>query len=193
MHPLPALPPAFFETALHFRAWLEANHTSAAELIVGFRKVGSGLPSMSWPESVDEALCFGWIDGVRKSIDAASYQIRFTPRKKGSIWSLVNVNKVQALTQQDRMRPAGIAAFEARSHEKTGVYAFERKTLAALAPAEVRAFKKNRLAWQFFESAAPSYRNVITHWVISAKQPATRARRLEQLMQACAEQRRILK
>jgi len=185
--------PTFFETALHFRAWLEINHASAAELIVGFRKVATGLASMTWPESVDEALCFGWIDGVRKRIDEESYQIRFTPRQKGSIWSLVNVKKVQELTLQDRMRPAGVAAFEARSHTKTGVYAFERETPAELAAAEIREFKKNRLAWQYFEAAAPSYRRVITHWVISAKQPATRARRLEQLVQACTEQRRILK
>ena len=185
--------PTFFETALHFRTWLEVNHTSAAELIVGFRKVSTGMPSMTWPESVDEALCFGWIDGVRKRIDEASYQIRFTPRKRGSIWSLVNVNKVQELTKQGRMQPAGVAAFEAKSHDKTGVYAFEREKPAELAPVEVREFKKNRLAWKYFESAAPSYRRVMTHWVVSAKQTATRARRLEQLVQACAEQRRILK
>ena len=185
--------PTFFETALHFRAWLETNDASAAELIVGFRKVGTGMLSMTWPESVDEALCFGWIDGVRKRIDDASYQIRFTPRRKGSIWSLVNVSKVQELTKQCRMRTAGIAAFEAKKQEKTGVYAFEREKPAELAPVEVREFKKNRQAWTFFESVAPSYRRVITHWVVSAKQPATRARRLEQLMQACAEQRRILK
>jgi uncharacterized protein YdeI (YjbR/CyaY-like superfamily) len=185
--------PAFFETALHFRAWLEVNHASATELIVGFRKAGTGMPSMTWPESVDEALCFGWIDGVRKKIDEKSYQIRFTPRKKDSIWSLVNVNKARELTKQDRMRPTGVAAFEARNQDKTGVYAFEREKPAELAAVEVREFKMNRLAWKYFESVAPSYQRVITHWVVSAKQPATRARRLEQLIQACAEQRRILK
>lgn len=187
------MPPTFVETALHFRAWLEANRASAAELIVGFSKVGTGMPSMTWPESVDEALCFGWIDGVRKRIDEASYQIRFSPRRKGSIWSLANLDKVRELTKEGRMRPAGVAAYEARKQEKTGVYAFERERPAELAPAEVREFKKNRQAWKCFEAAAPSYRRVITHWVVSAKQPATRARRLEQLVQACAEQRRILK
>lgn len=187
------MPPTFFETALQFRSWLEANHASAAELIVGFRKVGSGMPSMTWPESVDEALCFGWIDGVRKRIDDASYQIRFSPRRKGSIWSLININKVRELTKAGRMRPAGVAAYETRKQEKTGVYAFERESPAELTPAEVREFKKNRVAWKYFETVAPSYRRVITHWVVSAKQPATRARRLDQLMQACAEQRRILK
>jgi len=182
----------FFDTALHFRHWLEENHASAAELIVGYRKVGSGMPSMTWSESVDEALCFGWIDGVRKRIDDTSYTIRFTPRRKASIWSRINVAKVQQLTAQGRMRPAGLAVYEARRHEKTGIYSFERERPAELAPAEVREFKRHRLAWKYFESSAPSYRKVITHWVVSAKRPATRARRLEQLMQACAEQRRIL-
>ncbi len=191
--PPPEPRPAFFEAASDFRAWLEANHATATELVVGFRKVGTGVPSMTWPESVDEALCFGWIDGVRKRIDDASYQIRFTPRRKGSIWSLVNVGKVKDLVAQGRMRPAGVAAFEARKHARTGVYAFERKDAAELAPAEVRRFKQDRRAWTYFEAAAPGYRRVITHWIVSAKQPATRARRLEQLVQACAAQRRILR
>jgi uncharacterized protein YdeI (YjbR/CyaY-like superfamily) len=185
--------PTFFESALHFRAWLEANHASSTELIVGFRKVGTGVPSMTWPKSVDEALCFGWIDGVRKRIDEDSYQIRFTPRRKGSIWSLVNIKKVQELTAQGRMLPAGVSAYEARSDKKTGIYAFEREQPAELAHAEVIQFKKNRKAWEYFEAATPSYRKVMLHWVVSAKQAATRARRLEQLVQACTEQRRILK
>jgi len=185
--------PTFFESALHFRAWLEANHASSTELIVGFRKVGTGVPSMTWPESVDEALCFGWIDGVRKRIDEESYKIRFTPRRKGSIWSLVNIKKVQELTARGRMLPAGVSAYEARSYKKTGIYAFEREQPAELAHAEVIKFKKNRKAWEYFETAAPSYRKVMLHWVVSAKQTATRTRRLEQLVQACAEQRRILK
>ena len=185
--------PTFFEDALHFRAWLQQNNASAAELIVGFRKVGSGKPNMTWPQSVDEALSYGWIDGVRKRIDDESYQIRFTPRRMGSIWSLVNTAKVQELIAQGRMQPAGLAAYEARSDKKTGVYAFEREQPAELASEETRTFKKNALAWKYFESTAPSYRRVMKHWVVSAKQPATRARRLEQLMQACAEQRRILR
>ena len=185
--------PAFFEDALHFRAWLDQNHATKAELIVGFRKVGSGMPSMTWPQSVDEALSYGWIDGVRKRIDDASYQIRFTPRRRDSIWSLVNLAKVEELIAQRRMRPAGIAVYEARSHKNTGVYAFERDQPAELAKEEARMFKKNSTAWKYFESSAPSYRRVMTHWVVSAKQTATRARRLEQLIQACAEQRRILR
>jgi uncharacterized protein YdeI (YjbR/CyaY-like superfamily) len=185
--------PTFFESPLLFRAWLETNQSTAAELIVGFRKVGSGLPSMTWPESVEEALCFGWIDGVRKRIDDESYLIRFTPRRVGSIWSLVNVAKVEQLQAQGRMRPPGTAAYEARNDKKTGIYAFEREHPAELTAAETRDFKKNKVAWQYFESVAPSYRKVITHWVVSAKQAATRERRFAQLIQACAEQRRILK
>jgi uncharacterized protein YdeI (YjbR/CyaY-like superfamily) len=185
--------PKYFESAEHFRAWLEESHASATELIVGFRKVGSGLPSMTWSESVDVALCFGWIDGVRKRIDDTSYLIRFTPRRRGSIWSRVNLAKVQELTAQGRMRPAGIAAYDARSGRKTGVYAFEQEHPVELAAAEVRAFKRNKVAWKYFEASAPSYRKIITYWVASAKQPATRARRLAQLIQACAEERRILK
>lgn len=185
--------PTYFESAEHFREWLEENHRKATELMVGFRKVGSGLPSMTWPESVDEALCFGWIDGVRKRIDDSSYVIRFTPRRKGSIWSSVNLAKVQELTALGRIRPAGIAAHESRSSKKTGVYSFEQERPVVLAPAEVRDFRKNRGAWKYFETAAPSYRKVITYWVVSAKQPATRARRLAQLIEACAEGRRLLK
>jgi len=186
-------PPRFFATSLHFRAWLENNHAIAAELIVGFRKVGSGLPSMTWPESVDEALCFGWIDGVRKRIDDESYLIRFTPRRKGSIWSAINVAKVAELTAQRRMRPPGIAAFEARTDKKTGVYSFEQTQPIEFTAANLREFKKYKKAWRYFESCTPSYRKVMTFWVISAKQPATRARRLGQLIEACAQEKLLLR
>jgi len=185
--------PKFFKTAAAFRAWLESNHSSATELIVGFHKVDSGLPSMSWSESVDEALCVGWIDGVRKRIDEQSYQIRFTPRRAGSIWSKVNLAKVEQLTAEGRMRPAGIAAFEARQEAKTGIYAFEREQPAELSAEETRDFKRNARAWRYFESAPPSYRKVMLHWVVSAKRSGTRARRLVQLIEACWEERRILK
>jgi uncharacterized protein YdeI (YjbR/CyaY-like superfamily) len=185
--------PAFFENALQFRAWLDRNYASKAELIVGFRKVGSGIASMTWPQSVDEALSYGWIDGVRKRIDDTSYQIRFTPRRRDSIWSLVNIAKVEALLAQHRMRPAGIEAYEARSDKKTGVYAFEREVPAELTPEETQMFMSTVTAWNYFDSSAPSYQTVMTHWIVSAKQPATRARRFAQLMQACAEERRILR
>jgi uncharacterized protein YdeI (YjbR/CyaY-like superfamily) len=185
--------PIFFETAADFRTWLEHNHASATELIVGLRKLATGRASMTWSESVDEALCFGWIDGVRKRIDDASYQIRFTPRKSGSIWSQVNVEKVKVLLLAGRMRPAGIAAHEARTEARTGIYAFERNKAAELSAAETKNFQQNNVAWNYFESCPPSYKRVMLHWVVSAKQAPTRDRRLSQLIQACAEQKRILK
>lgn len=185
--------PRFFRNAAAFRTWLEKHHAGASELIVGFRKVGSGIPSMTWPESVDEALCFGWIDGVRRRVDDVSYVIRFTPRRKGSIWSAVNLAKVEALIAAKRMHPAGLAAFEARSEKRTGLYSFEQEHPVELAPLEAREFRKNKPAWKYFQAVAPSYRKAITYWVISAKQPGTRARRLALLVEACAEGRRLLK
>jgi uncharacterized protein YdeI (YjbR/CyaY-like superfamily) len=161
--------------------------------MVGFRKVGSGLPSMTWPESVDEALCFGWIDGVRRRIDDTAYVIRFTPRRKESIWSAVNVAKVSDLIAQGRMRPAGMKSYESRNEKKTGVYAFEQTQPIELCAGDDRIFRANKIAWKYFQTAAPSYRKVMTYWVVSAKRAQTRARRLELLIQACAEGRRILK
>ncbi|NYZ61863.1 YdeI/OmpD-associated family protein [Luteimonas deserti] len=181
----------FFETPLEFRAWLAEHHAVASELDVGFHKVGSGRPSMTWPESVDEALAYGWIDGVRRRIDATSYRIRFTPRRPGSIWSRVNLAKVEALIAQQRMQPAGLAAYAARKAERSGVYAFERSEPAALAPEEMRAFESDEIAWQYFAASPPGYRNVMTHWIVSAKRPDTRARRLARLIEACAAQRRL--
>lgn len=183
----------FFENAAAFRRWLEHNGARATELIVGYRKVGTGEPSLTWPESVDEALCFGWIDGVRKRIDEHSYQIRFTPRKPNSIWSAINVAKVEALTAQGRMRPAGVTAFARRTQNKSSVYSYEQGNALQLTAAEVREFKTSRSAWQYFEACPPSYRKTILHWVSSAKQPATRARRLAQLVAACAARERLNK
>jgi uncharacterized protein YdeI (YjbR/CyaY-like superfamily) len=185
--------PAFFDSAAQFRAWLERNHQRATELRVGFRKVSTGLPSMNWPESVEEALCFGWIDGVRKRIDDSSYMIRFTPRRRDSIWSAVNLAKMKILIAQGRVSPAGLAAYEGRKAKKTAAYSFEQERPVELAASEARQFKRNKVAWKFFESVAPSYRKVVTHWVVSAKKPETRARRLEELIGACAEGRRLLK
>lgn len=186
-------PARFFETPAEFRAWLEKHHASATELIVGYRKVGTGMPSITWPESVEQALCFGWIDGIRRRIDDTSYQIRFTPRHRNSIWSAINLAKVQQLIAQGRMHPAGLAAYEARNEKKSGVYSFEQARPVALSAQETRLFKRDKKAWQHFQAVAPSYRKTITFWVISAKQPATRARRLAQLIEACAEGRRLLK
>lgn len=185
--------PVFFDSAVHFRVWLERNHQRATELRVGFRKVSTGLPSMNWSESVEEALCFGWIDGVRKRIDDSSYMIRFTPRRRESIWSPVNLAKMKILIAQGRVQPAGLAAYEGRSAKKTAGYSFEQEHPVELAALEARQFKRNKVAWKFFESVAPSYRKLVTHWVVNAKKPETRARRLEELIDACAEGRRLVK
>ena len=175
----------FFSTPNELRAWFAKHHASAQELWVGFHKKGRGKPSITWPESVDEALCVGWIDGVRKSLGEASYVIRFTPRKTTSIWSVVNVNRVAVLTAEGRLLPAGHAAFQARSHAKTGVYAFEQDK-PELSAADIRTFKTNKVAWKFFEAQPPGYRRQMSWRVTSAKREETRAKRLLQLIDACA-------
>ena len=173
--------PIFFEKQSDFRKWLQKNHKRETELLVGFYKVGSGKPSMTWPQSVDEALCFGWIDGVRKSIDQVSYQIRFTQRKPKSIWSAVNIKKIEELTKQGLMQSAGIASFEKRSEKSSRIYSYE-KELAEFTPNFKKQFKAKKKAWDYFQALAPSYRKVSTHWVMNAKQEATRLKRLNQLI-----------
>lgn len=180
-----APPPVFFESAAAFRAWLASNADSAPEIVVGYRKVGTGLASMTWSESVDEALCFGWIDGVRRRIDERSYQIRFTPRRPGSTWSAVNIAKVAALTAQGRMQPAGVAAFALRTEARSRTYSYENDAPAELSKDEIRQFKKHRSAWNHFNAAAPSTRRTLVRWVSAAKQPATRLRRFARLLAAC--------
>lgn len=183
--------PIFFATAKAFRKWLEANSDGAKELLVGFHKVGSGQPSMSWSESVDEALCFGWIDGVRKRIDDASYSIRFTPRKPSSIWSAVNIAKVAQLQAAGLMTPSGAAAFAKRTGARSVVYAYEQEAASELSVAELRAFKRDKAAWTFFASTPPSYRKVVLHWICSARKPETRAARLSKLLGASAVGQRL--
>ncbi len=183
--------PRFFDDAAAFGAWLAANAGSARALLVGFHAVRSGRPSMSWPESVDEALCVGWIDGVRRRIDASAYAIRFSPRTPGSIWSAVNIAKVEALRAQGRMTAAGEAAFAARREARSRVYAYEQAEAATLAPDELARFRADPLAWAFFEATPPGYRKVVLHWVTTAKREATRASRLAQLVAACADGRRL--
>jgi uncharacterized protein YdeI (YjbR/CyaY-like superfamily) len=160
-------------------------------LLVGFHKVDSGRPSMTWPESVDEALCFGWIDGVRKRIDEHAYSIRFTPRKPASIWSAVNIAKFEQLSASGRMTPAGAAAFAHRTEAKSGVYAYEQADTAELSAAETRAFKRDKAAWKYFEATPPGYRKVILHWITSAKREETRASRFATFVQACAAGKRL--
>ena len=186
-----AVKPVYFATPAKFRAWLEAHHVTATELLVGFHKVGSAKSSMTWSESVDEALCFGWIDGVRRSLGADAYTIRFTPRKPTSIWSAINVDKVAALRKADKMRPAGEAAFAKRTEAKTGVYAFERNEAAVLSAEHAAALAANAKAHAWFTAQAPWYQRTAIHWVISAKQVATRDRRFAELVRDSAAGRRI--
>ncbi len=183
--------PVFFETAEDFRAWLAAHAHETKELLVGFHKVGTGKPCMSWSESVDQALCYGWIDGVRKRVDDATYTIRFTPRKAGSVWSAVNIDKVATLRAQGLMMPAGEAAFAQRSDDRSRVYSHERETPAELEPADLARFKRHKAAWAFFEACPPGARKRMLHVVTSAKKPETRAARLDRLIAACAEGRRL--
>ena len=150
-------------------------------MVVGFYKVDSGKPSMTWSQSVDEALCFGWIDGDRKSIDKDSYQIRFTPRKPTSIWSGINIKKIEELTRQGLMQPAGLASFEKRKEERSKIYSFEKEVMKFSQGFE-KQFKANKKAWKYFESLAPSYKKTSLHWVMSAKQETTRMKRLTELI-----------
>jgi uncharacterized protein YdeI (YjbR/CyaY-like superfamily) len=185
------LKPTFFATPAGLRAWLEAHHALETELLVGFYKKGTGRPSITWPESVDEALSFGWIDGVRRSLDAEAYCIRFTPRRPTSIWSAVNVARVAELQKQGRMRPAGDRASAARTPERTGIYSFERHKAAKLSRADAARFRKNARAFAFFEAQPPWYRRTALHWVVSAKREETRQRRLDRLISDSAAGRII--
>lgn len=177
--------PTYFETPAQFRAWLETNHATAVELSVGFRKKGSGRPSITWPESVDQALCFGWIDGVRHSIDAENYRIRFTPRKPGGIWSQVNIRRFAELQALGLVHSRGAAAYEA-GKGRTNQYSHERGT-QSFSQAETQQFQANVRAWDNFQAFPPSYRRVAIHRVVTAKKDETRAKRLSILIDACAD------
>jgi uncharacterized protein YdeI (YjbR/CyaY-like superfamily) len=180
----------FFKTQADFRKWFEKNHEKETELAVGFYRVGSGKPSMTWPESVDQALCFGWIDGVRKRIDDDSYSIRFTPRRPTSIWSAINIAKVEDLAARGLMMPAGISAFEKRLAHKSRIYTYENDP-AKLAPEYEKEFKKNRAAWKFFISQAPWYQRVAIHRIMRAKKEETRISRLQKTIAASRDGKRI--
>ena len=180
----------FFTTPTAFRRWLDRHHASAAELWLGMYKVGSGKQSVTYKEALDEALCFGWIDGVRKRIDDDAFMQRFTPRTPKSYWSAVNTKRALELQKAGRMHAAGLAAFERRDRTKTERYSFERAS-AAFAPEDVKRFRANRQAWAYFEAEAPWYRRVVVHWVTSAKKDETRQRRLDRLIADSAAGRRI--
>jgi uncharacterized protein YdeI (YjbR/CyaY-like superfamily) len=183
--------PRFFASPLEFRAWLRDHHDSATELVVGFHRKATGRPTMTWSESVDEALCYGWIDGVRRALDDERYTIRFTPRKPKSNWSRVNIAKVAALIAEGRMQPAGMAAWALRTEERSGVYSFERQAVAFDADSEAR-FRKHAKAWRFFQAQPPGYRKQMTARVMSAKRAETRERRLTALIEASARGERLL-
>ena len=181
--------PTFFPTEEEFRRWLEANHQTAPELLVGFWKKSSGHPSIDWPLARDQALCFGWIDGIRKSLGDDAYTIRFTPRRKGSIWSKVNVERFEALKAAGLMTAAGEAAYERDKH-RSGIYSYERP-LAELTPEEVELFRGNEAAWADWEKRPAGYRKTVLGWVTGAKRPETRAKRLNELIVVSAEGRRL--
>ena len=184
--------PKFFSNQLEFRKWLDKNHKKESELIVGFYKVGSGKPSMTWSQSVDQALCFGWIDGIRRSVDEQSYSIRFTPRKLTSNWSKVNLDKVKELTKQGLMQPAGLEVFEKRKKDKSGNYSYESEA-KVFADNYEKKFKANKTAWSFFTTQAPSYKKMVARWIMSAKQEKTQLSRLEKAMTESEIQKRLFK
>jgi uncharacterized protein YdeI (YjbR/CyaY-like superfamily) len=181
----------FFATADEFLAWLEQHGAGTTEFVVGYYKRGSKRPSMTWAESVDAALCFGWIDGVRKRIDEHSYQIRFTPRKPTSIWSRINIDRAQALEREGKMRAAGLKAYSHRREDKSRIYSYEQQKTAALEPAAEQRFTKSKTAWKFFAAQPPGYRQLVIWRIVSAKRSETRERRLADLIKACQEQRRL--
>ncbi|MBE8726282.1 YdeI/OmpD-associated family protein [Flavobacterium hungaricum] len=183
--------PTFFADQKDFRIWLEKNHKNEKELLVGFYKVTSKKASMSWSESVDQALCFGWIDGVRKSIDTESYTIRFTPRKKSSIWSAINIQKMEDLTKAGLMKEEGLKAFSFRTENKSKIYSHEKEPVPLDLVYE-KEFKSNTIAWEFFEKQAPSYKKVMIHWIMSAKQEKTRQSRLAKTILESEKQKRVL-
>jgi len=185
------LKPEFFQTPADFGTWLEKNHATATELWVGFYKKDSGKPSITWPESVDQALCFGWIDGIRKGLDEISYQIRFTPRRRGSIWSAINIKRAKELVRQKQMRPTGLKAFAARIENKSGIYFYEQRSTELKQP-YAKLLKKNKAASNFFEKQPPSYRKMIGWWIISAKKEETRMARLAKLISESAKGKRLL-
>jgi len=182
--------PKFFTTSDHFREWLEAHHDTETELLVGFLKIKTGKPCMTWSESVDQALCFGWIDGVRKRIDDESYTIRFTPRRPGSIWSAINIAKVAELKRKGLMRPAGVAAFNKKEDAKSVIYSYE-KAPELLDGEYEKIFKRERKAWRFFAEQPPGYRRQMIHHVMDAKQEKTRLSRLKKLILASENGKRL--
>lgn len=182
--------PIFFASPAEFGDWLRANHAKAREVLVGYYKVGTGKPSLTWEQSVDEALCYGWIDGVRKSLGAESYTIRFTPRKAGSIWSNKNIASAERLISTGRMQPPGLAAYQARRAERSGIYSFEQVETGWGDKLEAE-FQAHWAAWEFFNQQPAGYQRTMQHWVTSAKREETQLKRLARLIELSAEGRRV--
>jgi uncharacterized protein YdeI (YjbR/CyaY-like superfamily) len=174
--------PTYFRTPAEFRAWLKQHHATETELWVGFHKNGSGTPSITWSEAVDEALCYGWVDSVRRSVDDTRFANRFTPRKPTSNWSEVNIRRVEELTRRRRMRASGRKAFEARQPREPGTYSYEQRHDVKLSPALDRRFRAEKKAWTWFHDQPPGYRSFALYWVMSAKKQETHERRLTQLI-----------
>jgi uncharacterized protein YdeI (YjbR/CyaY-like superfamily) len=183
--------PVFFESAEALRLWFARHAATETELVVGYLKRETGAPSVTWPESVDEALCVGWIDGVRKRIDGRRYQIRFTPRKPRSHWSLVNLRRVAALRKAGRMRPAGLAAHTARDKTRIRRGSYEQSKPPKLRPRDLKVLRAHAAAWQYYRTLPPGYLRMVSWWIVSAKKPETRARRLERFVAMCAARRRF--
>lgn len=182
--------PVFFKSANALNKWFLKNHDKVSEIWIGFYSVKSGKKAATYKEALDEALCFGWIDGIRKNVDEDSYTIRFTPRRRSSIWSNINTKRMKELIAEGRIQPSGLAAFKKRVEEKAGIYSFEQED-HKLFPAFEKKFKANKKAWKFFTSKAPWYRRTSIHWVMSAKQEATRLKRLETLITDSENKRTI--
>jgi uncharacterized protein YdeI (YjbR/CyaY-like superfamily) len=183
--------PIFFATPVLFRAWLQKNHQTQLQQWVGFHRKDSGRPSISWPESVDQALCFGWIDGLRKTVNAQSYKIRFTPRRSTSNWSALNIRRMEELMKEGQVQPAGAKAFAHRSEKKSNVYAYENRCSAVLSQSAERQFRSNRSAWNWFSKQTPSYRQTAIWWVVSAKRIETQEKRLATLIADSKAKRKI--
>jgi len=185
-----SIKPIFFPTQKDMRKWFKKNHKKEKELFAGFYKVSTGKPSITWSQSVDEALCFGWIDGIRRSVDDESYCIRFTPRNPKSNWSAINIKKVEELTKLGVMKPEGLAAFSFRKEEKSKISAYENPAIDFSKSYE-KKLKTNKQAWNYFQSKSPSYRKTTTRWVMSAKQEETRLKRLNELIKDCTFSKKI--
>lgn len=183
--------PKFFKSPTELRKWFKKNHSVKDELWVGYYKKDSGKPSITWPQSVDEALCFGWIDGIRKSINGVSYKIRFTPRRTKSVWSTINIKRVGELKKLGLMQTAGLKAFDARKDNRSEIYSYEQRQAELIDPYK-KIIKKNKQAWEFFNTQSPYYKKTISWWIASAKKEVTRLKRLEKLIQYSAQKKKIL-